>query len=815
MKIKSIKISDPLVRFDSVVTHYTPRKSTVIEWAILEAIKKAQGSLQWSNIPASTLFEKILGIPDVDLLVAPCLKELMDINAIQINNFHDSTPLNEVQVKDIVMTSSGIDMQLKGLLPGREKEDFLEVFYNPNTGQLENITEFVQKSLKDEPTEIATLSIDDEDDFEYPYSMIRDKIQNQSSREIRWIQSNTEIRDIQEYERDLLWRITSKNIHLVKDGQFIIEDDQSSIISENVFKAFVDKNNIGLPIHLYNRFAINKISDVDTEFKALLEIPDLKNLLTEINTNTSSICFQDKEILDAFGFPYDMKISSGGQRIQVLFNCKKNCVEYSGGAGVRLEITEKFPYEEYVVLNEKHSVGMGYFQIYSNESKECVFLGYEKTCINAIQLIKLLEEVIYNHRDVNEFLPVLLRLRKNPTLMQILEDRISSESDLASYIELLKYITDVAVQNLGIKKNEFNFNSLLSKANKQFILDRIDASTLNGIDMMLNEIAEYPLLSKSETVSQETVKHILQTVNSIQKYSDVVELLKDKFTQKLNISKSWLRDNVPVNRIYSEDILKELFSSLADSENNIPEFSVVEISFNKLRKVFFALKKKLPDIDLTGVINEEQVFNYLDSLVHEHENLKTHCNNWTTTLDKLAPSTGKVEDISGCVIRDITENVMLLKKVLAKFLSDNALEYKQVYVFDTCALIDHPDLLSVFSEEDLVVVPTVVIEELDGLKEEPEKSKNARIAIKNINKALNKKKILVEEGSKELILEGLDENVRDNLILSVAMKYRSKSATVITNDYNLANKSMAATLIAKTSLEIANSKVGKKNKKNK
>ena len=82
MNVGVLQVSYPLKNLEVLVNHFTSRKSTVIEWGILELVKDAQYNPKLLNTNLYDIFEEILKINDADLLIKPCLIGLQDLEAI-------------------------------------------------------------------------------------------------------------------------------------------------------------------------------------------------------------------------------------------------------------------------------------------------------------------------------------------------------------------------------------------------------------------------------------------------------------------------------------------------------------------------------------------------------------------------------------------------------------------------------------------------------------------------------------------------------------------------------------------------------------
>ena len=118
---------------------------------------------------------------------------------------------------------------------------------------------------------------------------------------------------------------------------------------------------------------------------------------------------------------------------------------------------------------------------------------------------------------------------------------------------------------------------------------------------------------------------------------------------------------------------------------------------------------------------------------------------------------------------------------------------KKIYVIDTNVLIQSPDAIENF-EDNAVVIPLVVVEELDGLKKaDGDKGANARAAVRLLEKYRNEGNLLkgiklesggsirIEKNYRNVELpEDLPEDKSDNRILKVCkgLKEDNKSAYV-------------------------------------
>ena len=137
---------------------------------------------------------------------------------------------------------------------------------------------------------------------------------------------------------------------------------------------------------------------------------------------------------------------------------------------------------------------------------------------------------------------------------------------------------------------------------------------------------------------------------------------------------------------------------------------------------------------------------------------------------------------------------------------------RKLFVIDTSVLIYHEDSVHAFPGQDLVI-PLEVLEEIDGLKNRPDKTGNAA---RYINRFLDELRdlgnlsegVFLENGQKitvslesdiKLLPDGMN-NSRDNRIISVALhlKRAGLNPTVISRDINLRVKCDALSVSAES-----------------
>ena len=136
MKLSEVILSYPFVHYDVDVTHFTARYSTAIEWLILETIQKIQIFQEYQSMTIEDFFSSLFSIIDTDRMILPCLINLRDIGALQLDEIYDQTDMKQTQMRQLHLTPIGISMQKERKLPGAESTDIIKYYYNITENQI-------------------------------------------------------------------------------------------------------------------------------------------------------------------------------------------------------------------------------------------------------------------------------------------------------------------------------------------------------------------------------------------------------------------------------------------------------------------------------------------------------------------------------------------------------------------------------------------------------------------------------------------------------------------------------------------------------
>ena len=254
-EISSISFSKPYIKYNSIVYHFTSRKSTTIEWVILELINRYHNDNEYNSISIKTILENMLFIPDSDILVLPSLIELINLNAIESDLYIDeNTSLSSISLSQIRLTDSGKELQAKGLIPGKEADDSVDFIYDISENQFDLYDDKLKFDNFPKGIKLADDDSEENDDYyeddDYDYEEDDDDWDNddddddddifdfnraksileelKNKNKFSWLQPTSEIRDIDIDSSVTLWKNFNDRIYLLEDGKVELRDRKNN-----------------------------------------------------------------------------------------------------------------------------------------------------------------------------------------------------------------------------------------------------------------------------------------------------------------------------------------------------------------------------------------------------------------------------------------------------------------------------------------------------------------------------------------------------------------------------------------------------------
>lgn len=125
-------------------------------------------------------------------------------------------------------------------------------------------------------------------------------------------------------------------------------------------------------------------------------------------------------------------------------------------------------------------------------------------------------------------------------------------------------------------------------------------------------------------------------------------------------------------------------------------------------------------------------------------------------------------------------------KIIGKIDLSKLPSRRKCYIIDTNVFIDCPDIINKISRSDKIVLSAKVVDELDAAKIrlDEQGKQNAARALKLINSLLKPRKIEMAYADLSLLPQDFGKSP-DNMILSVALKYKEQNPIMLTSDNGL------------------------------
>ena len=237
MNIDEVRIAYPFVEYSVKVTHHTERKSTAMEWMLLEIAQKAKAYPEYATIPLEEILTSIFMVADGNMLLRQVVTDLVDVSALeQIPGFSDQSEWNELRCGDLRLTDDGRCLQREGKLPAKATNNNLTIVYDVVNTRLEKSS----KGMTDKTANPKVQDINENNMPGFPTSLISQQIQKWqagSKESLSWLEPNSRIDDIApEGEAKVKWKNTSRKIIMDRDGKLSLSEAPNEGISEAILQ---------------------------------------------------------------------------------------------------------------------------------------------------------------------------------------------------------------------------------------------------------------------------------------------------------------------------------------------------------------------------------------------------------------------------------------------------------------------------------------------------------------------------------------------------------------------------------------------------
>ena len=782
MNFTEIILSYPCIKYRAEVSHFTSRKSTAIEWVILEAINKCEKLPDYSGISIANFFEKLFTISDADLLIRPVLISLQDIGAIIISGIDDDTELNTVAMSNLRLTPTGRKMQSLGLLPGVSSQEIFSIYYDLVEGVLkEEINLYKKKS-----TGISI--IDNPNEYKFPEGTIREwfsKIQNNKKQsKFNWLTPTTKIETIYPLDSELYWKNVIRKIELVDGMKWKI----SGMEDQNIDEISLKKFDIPYPEELKILPSI-EIKNPDDEIKKIVSIDEIYNLIGEFIKNDDLFCVEAK-------YYQDVKITQPNKkniRIGIVFGADKFEVKKS-----KMQLIIRIPDCELnnqgLYFNTSNSVKACITTVSAGEVSKDIAIAYIPKEYKNNLLNTIATTVAKYYTQDNIILFALYELGLKDLFLEYVTNIVSENKELNDKARIIESFNEKS-------KDFYGKNAILATDKEKFLIDEdyiIEHSkNIETAKKIINDYAQINAFKQDDALFQKMMQIVIEHVgvqDSLENIWSFWEVIAS--TKKAHIN--WIMKMELQKYLYSEKSILNFFNKFKDENlSEIDEYTIVEKTILNLKKISLQVEKLIPELNLYQTVSNEKyneiVLAHKDILKELYEKVRQ----WKKEEEEFINKVFNLDEFlkTDNPFMNVKNNIDGLRNALATFFDDSFMKFNKIYIVDTSTLLNEPNLISWFDEKKtLLVIPMIVLDELDGLKnsENEETAHKAREVIRNISKYNKCDWLNIKESSyPELISKDLDKERNDNKILSIAIKYCTKKPILLTDDTNLGNIAIA------------------------
>ena len=238
MNFGKVRIAYPYVEYDLEVIHHTERKSTAMEWILLEIAKTVEEYPdEYATFPLNDLLKNLFFIADGDALLRQVLLDLIDVDALKyIPGFNDRSDWNDLRCGDLKLTEVGRNLQAEGRLPAKTQRNLLTITYDViNNNLLADNNNILSSDTNN--TKARNISPDNLPVFpEFLVLNYVETLQNKSERAPSWLQKNSRIDSIEPTANRIKWRNTIKDILSDDYGNLTLKDENNLDIIERVLQ---------------------------------------------------------------------------------------------------------------------------------------------------------------------------------------------------------------------------------------------------------------------------------------------------------------------------------------------------------------------------------------------------------------------------------------------------------------------------------------------------------------------------------------------------------------------------------------------------
>jgi len=120
----------PYYEYTLALRHASIRKLTVMEWSLLRIVDDYSARKDYKEYTLAHFYEEILGMDNCEMLLKPCIDQLMNFEMIEIEGYVETSIVTKIKVNEVKITEKGLKSLSDGYLLGEMQETEEKAFWD-------------------------------------------------------------------------------------------------------------------------------------------------------------------------------------------------------------------------------------------------------------------------------------------------------------------------------------------------------------------------------------------------------------------------------------------------------------------------------------------------------------------------------------------------------------------------------------------------------------------------------------------------------------------------------------------------------------
>ena len=779
MNLGQTRIGFPVLQIQATVFHATPRSPTAIERVVLRLCDQFGSNPSYNNISMERVFEDILCVADPAPILVPTLQELVMLDVLRCRS--DYSAIDRLAIRDLEITDRGRQMLVDDMLPARPQENDETYYFDPIRKRLLSGSE--GKLLRPAASPIAL----DADGFRevFPEDQIRESIPRGS---YSWWSPASRIERIERRSATMLWREVPAQITLEQEEVKILLKDTdyteylAGLAAQELFERVLSPALLGdgSLVAGFTAFPTCRLSDFDGKGEWLT----FPQAIADCQASSRVWCVDGDG--EAIGLPdepgkrqafirFGASPASGSTNVR--WNADRN--------GCEVNVAGTSLLDGIWLATDKHRLFARRVQLrVGRDSWEvplvCRAVWPDGSGGVSGLLAPLGEMLRSDGRGGDVFAPALWA--SEPDFWRDHCQHVLSEPHrLPESLDLMLQAKEAFVRITGAIQPSI-WDAVVRQAIEVRLSDGSDKVGATELDAMMTAVA------KCEPITAPTATSISKQV--FDRLLPPAEL--DEFGK---VAAAFRRGGplwkIPYpSHLYNASVLTGIFRGFGGDviSGSLQNDNAFEQAIRRLDEGYRAINEAVGPAGISSLTSEEARVGLLKT--KNATLIAEHAVTWYSRYESFSQAFPELRPhVQGSPLASLGEVIGHVAALMRKLVAGLDPRFRFVFVLDTSAILDRPALLGSVRADEYVVVSKRVIEELDDKKLD----EGLRPKVAQATRSLTDfPKLQVQFCDGDMSLLPPDYRLKgDNLILSVAVKYRRYAPTLVTNDNNLALKAKA------------------------